>query len=87
MCVCVCVYMYMYIYIYVYIYIYIYMNTQRDMNKLNFAVTLYTLQLDAYTVVPFLRLPRHRPLGLYGHIFIAIAPAVTRLTWAMIRVG
>ena len=29
------------------------MNTQRDMHILNFAVTLYTLQLDAYTIVPF----------------------------------
>ena len=30
------------------------MNTQRDVYILNFADTLYTLQLDAYTVVPFL---------------------------------
>ena len=38
---------------------------------LNFAVTLYTLQLDAHTVVPFLYgPPHHRPPGLYGHIFI-----------------
>ena len=29
------------------------MNTQRDVYILNFADTLYTLQLDAYTVVPF----------------------------------
>ena len=27
------------------------MNTQRDVYILNFADTLYTLQLDAYTVV------------------------------------
>ena len=30
------------------------MNTQRDMHILNCEVTLYTLQLDAYIVVPFL---------------------------------
>ena len=30
------------------------MNTQRDVYILNFADTLYTLQLDAYTVVSFL---------------------------------
>ena len=30
------------------------MNTQRAVYILNFADTLYTLQLDAYTVVPFL---------------------------------
>ena len=80
---------------YKYIYIYIYMNTQRDVYILNFADTLYTLQLDAYRVVPFIRPPCHRPPGLYGHIFIAISfsntnyvsPAATRLTWPMIRVG
>ena len=30
------------------------MNTQRDVYILNFSDTLYTLQLDAYTVVLFL---------------------------------
>ena len=30
------------------------MNTQRDVYILNFAVTLYILQLDAYAVVAFL---------------------------------
>ena len=30
------------------------MNTQRDVYKLNFADTLYSLLLDAYTVVAFL---------------------------------
>ena len=30
------------------------MNTQRDVYILNFAVTLYTLQFEAYTVVAFL---------------------------------
>ena len=38
------------------------MNTQRDVYILNFADTLYTLQLDAYTVVPF----------LYGHLAIGL---------------
>ena len=38
------------------------MNTQRDVYILNFADTLYTLQLDAYTVVPFL----YGPLAI-GH--------------------
>ena len=39
-----------------YVYYYI-MNTQRDVYMLNFAVTLCTLQLDAYTVLPFLFAP------------------------------
>ena len=43
------------------------MNTQRDVYILNFADTLYTLQLDAYyTVVPF----------LYGP-----SPSATRIIW------
>ena len=70
-------------------------NTKRDMYIWNCAVTLYTLQLDAYNSLLLIRLPRYRPPGLYGHIFIAIAfcntnyvlPAATRLTWAMIRIG
>ena len=74
----------------------IYTTTQRDVYILNFAVTLHTLQLDAHTVVPFLYgPPHHRPPGLYGHIFIAIAfsitnylsPVATRLTQPMVRVG
>ena len=53
----------------------LYTTTQRDVYILNFADTLYTLQLDAFTVVPFLVIwpLRHRSSGLYGHIFIAIA--------------
>ena len=38
------------------------MNTQRDVYILNFADTLHTLKLDAYTVVPFL----YGPLAI-GH--------------------
>ena len=38
------------------------MNTQCDVYILNFADTVYTLQLDAYTVVPFL----YGPLAI-GH--------------------
>ena len=38
------------------------MNTQRDVYILNFADTLYTLQLDTYTVVAFL----YGPLAI-GH--------------------
>ena len=72
-------------------YIIIYTTTQRDVYILNFAITLYTLQLDAHTVVPFLYgPPHHRPQGLYGDIFIAIAffntnylsPAATRSKWS-----
>ena len=40
--------------IYIYIYIYIYEYTARCIHILNFAVTLYTLQFEAYTVVAFL---------------------------------
>ena len=71
------------------------MNTKRDVYILKFADTFYTLQLDAYSSRLLIRPPRHRPPGLYGQIFIAIAfcntkyvsPAATRLTWAMVRVG
>ena len=38
------------------------MNTQRNVYILNFSDTLYTLQLDAYTVVPYL----YGPLAI-GH--------------------
>ena len=57
---------------------------------------LYTLcNLTHIQSSPSYTAPRHRPPGLYGHIFIAIAcsntnyvsPAATRLMWPMIRVG